>query len=163
MNRLCVSMLAIAFIVSTAQAQTPPNVQTLIVQAERANSACSDRAAQCDERDALFARLQSVGWCYGLPDQSMSERRWLRCDVQAGQPDNLEAIGSSTREARVCIRLNIAAAYSSGARGLTQLRDFFKPRCYARLASDLGIAGLSDLAPASFDVLLTQELADPAQ
>lgn len=64
-----------------------PEAARLTAEWRELNSECRGRSgdlpetqAACARRDRLTARLERMGWCYGLPGEPSYKRFWRRCD-----------------------------------------------------------------------------------
>jgi len=61
-----------------------------IDQLERLNDKCRGGSGDdpntqkaCDQRDAVYSKLEKSGWCYGGPGDAGYQRSWKRCPVSA--------------------------------------------------------------------------------
>jgi hypothetical protein len=79
--------------------------------------------------------------------------------VAADEMAKIEKLEPVVRQARACIRNNIAAAYQSGVYGNEQVKSFFRSRCFGPYSAAQHQLGFDDLAEPSFDLLVMQELA----
>lgn len=55
---------------------------------ERCRGGSGDRPETwqaCEERGRYGARLEGLGWCYGLPGETRSDRTWHRCRALSPQ------------------------------------------------------------------------------
>jgi hypothetical protein len=79
---------AMADIASPPPAAIPPAIQQLIAAESTDNESCRGgseddpkTAASCERRDAEYAQIKSLGWCWGHKDQIDADRNWVRCSA----------------------------------------------------------------------------------
>lgn len=100
----------------------------IISQWQDENSRCrggsgdsSDTWKACDRREAIRAKLDAVGWCYGRPDEAGYQMSWHRCDDAGGRaPATANLVGGAAK-----VKLSPAEyPTKAGLSGQTQLPDF---------------------------------------
>lgn len=62
-------------------------IKNLITEEEILNRECRGGSSDspetmkyCDKRDAVFTKLDKLGWCFGRDNQAEYEKKWVKCD-----------------------------------------------------------------------------------
>jgi hypothetical protein len=74
---------------ATNDQQPDGEVGSLIAEEETLNRECRDGSGDnpetlkfCDKRDAVFTKLNELGWCFGREDQSEADKQWGKCHAE---------------------------------------------------------------------------------
>lgn len=54
----------------------------------------------CDRREAIGAKLDAVGWCYGRPGEAGYQMSWHRCDDASGRGVVADTLAAGTTKAK---------------------------------------------------------------
>lgn len=87
MNRILFVFLLISVTTNSFAGNKPPaKVAKLINQFESLNDKCRGGSGDkpetwkaCDKRDALYPKINSLGWCFGHNEQTESDKVWEKC------------------------------------------------------------------------------------
>lgn len=95
-------------------------IKSLIAEEETLNRECRGGSSDspetmkyCDKRDALFAKLNKLDWCFGRDDQAEYEKEWMKCHINQNDKNEQNTSHSDDRSSEIALVNKLIMKFTS--------------------------------------------------